>query len=122
MSLVQNVGWLVGADSLGSSADSGNAALWGELHEADRARALVPTPGCVTILKCTQVAFMALSLPLGMQLIFLPEYSHLNPLFPAQYYRLLVKAWCAILENDGKVTNKCLLRNQVLHLRLADFD
>lgn len=50
-----------------------------------------------------QVGFIALILPLGMQLIFLEEYAHLNPLIPRQYWRLLIRVWGAFLDNGGKV-------------------
>lgn len=50
-----------------------------------------------------QAGFTALILPLGVQLVFLKEHAHLNPLIPAQYGRLLVTVWSAFFENGGKV-------------------
>lgn len=71
---------------------------WKELiHWDHRLMATMPIFG---------VAFMALSVPLGMQLIFLPEYSGMNPLIPSQYCRLFVKAWRVILASNGKVIEK----------------
>lgn len=71
---------------------------WKELiHWDHRLMAAMPIFG---------VAFVALSVPVGMQLLFLQEYSGLNPLIPTQYCRLFLKSWRVLLNNDRKVSEK----------------
>jgi len=63
-------------------------------------------PRLIAAMPLFGAGFTALILPLGVQLVFLKEHAHLNPLIPAQYGRLLVTVWSAFFENGGKVTEK----------------
>ncbi len=46
---------------------------------------------------------LAAIMPLGIKLVYLQEFAHLNPLIPTQYLKLCKQVYRAFLQNEGKV-------------------
>lgn len=59
----------------------------------------IQTPQCCLAQMLTVAAIM----PLGVQLVYLREFAHLNPLIPTQYFRLCKQVYRAFSQNEGKV-------------------
>lgn len=52
----------------------------------------------------TQMLAIAALMPLGIKLVYLREFAHLNPLIPTQYIRLCKQVYRAFLQNEGKAS------------------